>query len=261
MRIPRIYEGVSPLSLNNTITLDEYGAGHVSRVLRLKEGDKIRLFDGLGHEFMAVLDKVGKKTSVTLIEELAHNVESPLNIELLQVVSRGDRMDFTIQKAVELGVTSVVPLLSERCGVKLDEQRSSKKLDSYQKIAIAACEQCGRNVVPVIQPLVSLQDYLKQHQAQQVSDSSFDSNSDIYIDNSGFINLTLDPRAPHKLTSLPNTGKYRILIGPEGGFTAEEVAATTAAKFVGITLGPRILRTETTALVALSILGSHFGDL
>lgn len=343
MRIPRIYEGVSSLSTNTTITLDEYGAGHVSRVLRLKSGDQIRLFDGNGHEFNAVLEQVGKKTTATILEPLEHYVESPLNIELLQVISRGDRMDFTIQKAVELGVTSIVPLLSERCGVKLDEQRGSKKLESYQKIAIAACEQCGRNVVPKIKPLQSLTDYLKEHQAKLKAfapqnstqpsleqdstpdsraattiNSTADANdadtnnskandiavntavntatnastgastgaytgtstsaltlsctkvaqetntgSDLMhmLDPDGFINLTLDPRAEHKLTTLPNTGKYRILIGPEGGFTPDEVLATSQAQFVGITLGPRILRTETTALVALSILGSHFGDL
>lgn len=285
MRIPRIYEGVNPLHTNTSITLDEYGAGHVSRVLRLKAGDKIRLFDGQGHEFMAVLEQTGKKTIAHIEEPIEQNTESPLQIELLQVVSRGDRMDFTIQKATELGVTSIVPLLSERCGVKLDEQRGSKKLESYQKIAIAACEQCGRNVVPEIKPLQSLTDYLKLHQKkliahtlsliQQQSDAanalesivSVDNSAnaicslDKMIDNEGYLNLTLDPRAQYKLTSLPKTGKYRILIGPEGGFTPEEVAAAQQAAFVGISLGPRILRTETTALVALAILGSHFGDL
>lgn len=293
MRIPRIYEGTSPLTLNATITLDEYGAGHVSRVLRLKSGNQIRLFDGNGQEFLATLEQVGKKTSATLVEQLQTSVESPLQIELLQVISRGDRMDFTIQKAVELGVTSIVPLLSERCGVKLDEQRGAKKLESYQKIAIAACEQCGRNVVPKIKPLQSLEEFIAEQKTKlgsKVVDSQASSthnSATVASDNSvteasttaapgpvslatadqiipdvdGFINLTLDPRAPYKLTNLPATGKYRILIGPEGGFTAEEVALTNEAQFVGITLGPRILRTETTALVALSILGAHFGDL
>lgn len=285
MRIPRIYEGVSPLHTNTSISLDEYGAGHVSRVLRLKAGDKIRLFDGHGHEFMAVLEQTGKKTIAHIEEPIEQNTESPLQIELLQVVSRGDRMDFTIQKATELGVTSIVPLLSERCGVKLDEQRGSKKLESYQKIAIAACEQCGRNVVPEIKPLQSLTDYLKLHQKKLsahtlslIQQQSYAANAlesivsvdnsanaicslDKMIDNEGYLNLTLDPRAQYKLTSLPKTGKYRILIGPEGGFTPEEVAAAQQAAFVGISLGPRILRTETTALVALAILGSHFGDL
>lgn len=293
MRIPRIYEGVSPLHTNASITLDEYGAGHISRVLRLKAGDKIRLFDGHGHEFMAVLEQTGKKTIAHIEEPIEQNIESPLQIELLQVVSRGDRMDFTIQKATELGVTSIVPLLSERCGVKLDEQRGSKKLESYQKIAIAACEQCGRNVVPEIKPLQSLTDYLKLHQSklsaqtlslvqqQSAAAKTLDStvstedtastdcslecslkcSLDEMIDSEGYLNLTLDPRAQYKLTSLPKTGKYRILIGPEGGFTLEEVTAAQQAAFVGITLGPRILRTETTALVALAILGSHFGDL
>lgn len=249
MRIPRIYESVAPLSLNSTITLDENGSGHVSRVLRLKSGDSIRLFDGKGHEFLATLEQVGKKTTAVLTEQLSHYVESPLKLELLQVISRGDRMDFTIQKAVELGVSHIVPLLSERCGVKLDAARAAKKQEYYQNIAIAACEQCGRNVIPTIHPVISLTEYIKQ-----LTDTSTPENE-------GFLNLMLDPRAEVKLSSLPNTGRFRILIGPEGGFSAEEVSAMSSGVFQTISLGPRILRTETTALVALSILGSHFGDL
>lgn len=252
MRVPRIYEPQLTLELESSITLDDYGAGHVSRVLRLKEGDEIRLFNGKGQEFLAQLTAVGKKTSATLIEKIESNVESPIHTELLQVISRGDRMDFTIQKAVELGISRIVPLTSERCGVKLDKERALKKIDSYQKIAIAACEQCGRNVVPEVMPLVSLDDYLKVLKEDKCSD---------IIDVNGFINLTLDPRSEHKLTTLRASQKYRILIGPEGGFTDDEVQKTLDAGFVGVTLGPRILRTETAALVTLSILGSHLGDL
>lgn len=252
MRVPRIYEPQLTLELESSVTLDDYGAGHVSRVLRLKEGDEIRLFDGKGHEFLARLTTVGKKTTATLIEKLESNVESPLQTELLQVISRGDRMDFTIQKAVELGISRIVPLTSERCGVKLDKDRALKKIDSYQKIAIAACEQCGRNVVPEVTPLISLDEYLKELKEDKCSD---------IVDANGFVNLTLDPRSEHKLTTLRAAQKYRILIGPEGGFTDDEVNKTIDAGFVGVTLGPRILRTETAALVTLSILGSHLGDL
>lgn len=245
MRIPRIYDPKLVPEQGSSLTLDDFGANHVAKVLRLKPGALIRVFDGHGHEFEATLTAVGKKTTVELTSELTRNVESPVTLELLQVISRGDRMDFTIQKAVELGISRIVPLSSERCGVKLDPERAVKKIESFQKIAIAACEQCGRNVVPEVAPLQTLESFLATHQG----------NAD------GFINLTLDPRAHSKLTDLVPCGHYRILIGPEGGFSAEEVAATEQAGFVGVSLGPRILRTETAALVTLSILGAHFGDL
>lgn len=279
MRIPRIFENQSPLILNQEITLDEYGAGHISRVLRLKEGDQIRLFDGQGHEFMATLTKVGKKVQALIGQSLENDRESPLQIELLQVLSRGDRMDFTIQKAVELGISSIQPLTSERCGVKLDVQRAQKKLDSYQKIAIAACEQSGRSTVPPVKNLLSLEQILDsyshkisphfaqvlssldQQQIQDLENGALMCKPEQMVDQDNFINLTLDPRAQINIKDLPNTQKYRILIGPEGGFSAQEVAQTYKAGFIGVTLGPRILRTETAALVTLSILGTQFGDL
>ena len=245
MRIPRIYDPKLVPKLGSSLTLDDFGANHVAKVLRLKPGALISVFDGRGSEFEATLTAVGKKTMVELTKELSRNVESPIVLELLQVISRGDRMDFTIQKAVELGISRIVPLTSERCGVKLDPERALKKIESFQKIAIAACEQCGRNVVPQVAPLQSLDSFLTTQQGQS----------------DGFINLTLDPRATSKLTDLPPCSHYRILIGPEGGFSAQEVAATEQAGFIGVSLGPRILRTETAALVTLSILGAHFGDL
>lgn len=279
MRIPRIFENQSPLKSNQEITLDEYGAGHISRVLRLKAGDLITIFDGEGHEFKATLSSVGKKVSVLIGEPLDNNRESPLQIELLQVLSRGDRMDFTIQKAVELGISSIVPLTSERCGVKLDEKRADKKLDSYQKIAIAACEQSGRSTVPPIKSMVSLDKLLEDYQQkmsnqfkqtlatlnptqiQELEQGKLMCSPEDMVDQDNFVNLTLDPRAQIKIDELPNTQKYRILIGPEGGFSAQEVAKTYRSGFIGVTLGPRILRTETAALVTLSILGAKFGDL
>lgn len=258
MRVPRIYDPKLVAELNSLVTLDDFGANHVSKVLRLKVGDSIKLFDCLGNEFEATLEQVGKTTSARLVTKLERQVESPIKVELLQVISRGDRMDFTIQKAVELGISRIIPLTSERCGVKLDADRAAKKIESYQRIAISACEQCGRNIVPKVEPLQSLSSFIKEHALEKAADRSDLSTA---CDKSGFINITLDPRASHKLTDLPNCGHFRILIGPEGGFTDEEVALAKDAGFVGVTLGPRILRTETTALVTLAILGSHFGDL
>lgn len=260
MRIPRIYDEQLQPTVGSTLTLSESGTNHVSKVLRLKVGDHIVLFDGKGHECQATLTQVGKTTCASIEQLISRQSESPLNIELLQVLSRGDRMDFTIQKAVELGIKRIVPLTSERCGVKLDAARAAKKIDSYQKIVISACEQCGRNVVPPVMPLQSLSSYLQTLKAEkEAAEAKAEASAESAAQR--FINITLDPRAQHKLTDLPATGHYRLLIGPEGGFTETEVQESLEAGFVGVTLGPRILRTETTALVTLAILGAHFGDL
>lgn len=259
MRIPRIYDEALPLEIGTEFQLSEFGANHVTKVLRFAVGDTIQVFDGRGHEFAATLTQVGKKTAVKLTQEIHNTSESPLWIELLQVISRGDRMDFTLQKAVELGISHIIPLTSERCGVKLDAQRADKKIDSYQRLIISACEQCGRSVVPQIAPLQSLQSLLSAPSSSSASGMS--ALPKTTADGREFVNITLDPRAKDKLTTLPPTKAYRILIGPEGGFSASEVAQTQQAGFIGVTLGPRILRTETTALVALSILGATFGDL
>lgn len=252
MRVPRIYEREMPLEIDSELTLSEYGAGHVSRVLRLKVGDKIRLFNGLGHEFFATLTAVGKKTEAKIVEKIDASCESPIYTELLQVISRGDRMEYTIQKAVELGINRIVPLTSERCGVKLDGERALKKVESYQKIAIAACEQCGRNVVPEVAPIMSFDECLRMLEAEKKDNPEAAAS---------ILNLTLDPRSNTKITALSEATKYRLLVGPEGGFSDDEVSRTLNVGFTGITLGPRILRTETAALVALSVLGATKGDL
>ena len=169
------------------------------------------------------------------------NVESPLFIELGQVISRGDKMEFTIQKAVELGISKITPLYSSRCGVKLDDKRKDKKVEQWQKIAISACEQCGRNVVPKVGEITNIDDwYSKDPEA---------------------LSLTLDPKASIKLSEIKLKSKLRLLIGPEGGLDDSEIQKASENNFVGVTLGPRILRTETAALAALSILGCTFGDL
>lgn len=258
MRIPRIYDAAMPDEAGATLQLDDFGASHVSRVLRLKTGDQIRLFDGKGNEYLSELSLTGKKTEAVLREKLSVNVESPIKVELLQVISRGDRMEFTLQKAVELGISRIIPLTSERCGVKLDADRAAKKVESWQRIAIAACEQCGRNVVPVVEPLQSLASFVSSHQAAA---EAGDDSASCPVDDQGFINITLDPGAQRRLTNLPQCGRYRLLIGPEGGFTADEVELARNGGFTGVSLGPRILRTETAALVCMSILGCTMGDL
>lgn len=241
MRIPRIYTPQA-LAASHSLQLDNDAANHVGRVLRMQAGQALQLFNGDGNNYAATITEVSKKqVTVKIIDAQANPVESPLNIHLGQAISRGDRMDFAIQKAVELGVTEITPLFTERCGVKLDGERLSKRNEQWQKIAISACEQSGRSVIPVVHPAINLDQWLAQ-----------DTNS---------LQLTLDPRASATIKTLTASQHIRLVIGPEGGFTDIEVAATSLAGFTGIQLGPRVLRTETAALSAISALQLQFGDL
>ncbi|CAH0538516.1 16S rRNA (uracil(1498)-N(3))-methyltransferase [Vibrio marisflavi] len=242
MRIPRVYHP-EPINQLGTLQLSEDAAGHIARVLRMKVGQQLVLFDGSGHEFPSTITNVTKKQVDVEVQEKAHkDIESPLDLHLGQVVSRGEKMEFTIQKSVELGVNTITPLLSERCGVKLDTKRFEKKLLQWQKIAIAACEQCGRNVVPTIRPIMSLEDWCAEK--------------------SEALKLNLHPRAKYSINTLPdNLNKVRLLIGPEGGLSEEEIVMSRTHQFEETLLGPRVLRTETAALTAIAALQVRFGDL
>lgn len=243
MRIPRIFHP-EPLANQPFCVLSDDAANHVGRVLRMQAGEPIVLFDGSNHLFHATLKSVEKKQIVAEIgrSELDDR-ESPLAIHLGQVISRGERMEFTIQKSVELGVKVITPLWSERCGVKLNDERQDKKLQQWQKIAIAACEQCGRNVIPEIRPIMKLSDWCQEQD--------------------GSLKLNLHPRATktiRELEAIPAAG-VRLLIGSEGGLSAEEIAMTETAGFTEVLLGKRILRTETASLAAITALQVSFGDL
>ncbi|MDC9581305.1 16S rRNA (uracil(1498)-N(3))-methyltransferase [Xenorhabdus sp. PR6a] len=242
MRIPRIYHP-ERLSTGTEIYLSDDAANHVGRVLRMGNGQALQLFDGSNQVFDATITETSKKTvKVAILDGTLSDHESPLNLHLGQVMSRGEKMEFTIQKSVELGVNTITPLLSERCGVKLDAERLEKKLQQWKKIAIAACEQCGRNQLPEIRPVMSLETWCAE--------------------NDGSLKLNLHPRAKHSINTLPlPVEKVRLLIGPEGGLSAEEIEMTAKYQFTDILLGPRILRTETTALTAITALQVRFGDL
>ncbi|CDG16862.1 16S rRNA (uracil(1498)-N(3))-methyltransferase [Xenorhabdus doucetiae] len=242
MRIPRIYHP-ERLSTGTEIHLSDDAANHVGRVLRMGNGQALQLFDGSNQVFDATITETSKKTvKVAILDGTFSDHESPLNLHLGQVMSRGEKMEFTIQKSVELGVNTITPLLSERCGVKLDAERLEKKLQQWKKIAIAACEQCGRNQLPEIRPVMSLETWCAE--------------------NDGSLKLNLHPRAKHSINTLPlPVEKVRLLIGPEGGLSAEEIEMTAKYQFTDILLGPRILRTETTALTAITALQVRFGDL
>ncbi|MBQ4876976.1 16S rRNA (uracil(1498)-N(3))-methyltransferase [Pseudoalteromonas luteoviolacea] len=242
MRIPHIYQP-SGLVINQPTTLDEDAAGHIARVLRMKEGEHVSLFNGQGGEYLAKITAISKKTvEVTPFEFVDKCVESPLKVHLGQGISRGDKMDFTIQKSVELGVSEITPLFTTRCGVKLSGERLAKKHQQWQKIAISAAEQSGRNFVPIVHPPITLEQWLSQQSEE--------------------LKLTLHPRADHSIKTLPAPEKgVRFLVGPEGGFTDEEMTNTTEQGFIDIKIGPRVLRTETAALTVLSALQLQFGDL
>ena len=242
MRIPRIYHSES-LTSGSEIALDEDASNHVGRVLRMTSGQRLELFDGTKLTFAAEITLVDKKrVKVRVLEGQPDDRESPLFLHLGQVMSRGEKMEFTIQKSIELGVSVITPLFSERCGVKLDAERLAKKRQQWQKIAIAACEQCGRNRVPEIRPAMTLEAWCAE------ADDG--------------LKLNLHPRAQQSITTLPQpVERVRLLIGPEGGLSAEEIAMTGERGFTDILLGPRVLRTETTALTAITALQVRFGDL
>lgn len=243
MRIPRVYH---PQCLENVkyCRLSEDAANHVGRVLRMQSGEALELFDGSNHIYQAIIMQADKKqVDVEIQSGAPDNRESNLNIHLGQVISRGDRMEFTIQKSVELGVNIITPLWSERCGVKLDGERLDKKIRQWRKIVIAACEQCGRNVIPQIRPVMKLQDWCAEQD--------------------GALKLNLHPRAEYSIRSLPEipAAGVRLLIGSEGGLSPQEIAQTELQGFTEILLGKRVLRTETAALAAISALQTCFGDL
>lgn len=242
MRIPHIYQA-GEITLNETLALLPDAAGHITRVLRMDIGEQVCLFNGEGGEYLCELSEVSKKSAaVKVIEFIEKDVESPLKIHLGQGISRGDKMDFTIQKSVELGVTEITPIFTERCGVKLSGDRLEKKHLQWQKIAISAAEQSGRNFITKIHAPIKIERWL-----EQTSDE---------------LKITLHPRAEHSIKTIPEPSNgLRFIIGPEGGFTDAEMLKTKNCGFMDIRLGPRVLRTETAALTVLSALQLQFGDL
>lgn len=242
MRVPRIYHP-APISLQTETELSPDAFQHLIKVLRLNVSDNIVLFNGDGQNYEASITSVQKKSASFIATHCqANDSESPVNVHLAQVISRGDRMDFVLQKSVELGVTKITPLFSERCGVKLSGDRLEKKQQQWQKIVNSACEQCGRSVVPEVKPAQQLHDFIQ---------SEFTG-----------LRLTLDPTATEPLSSFQDADMgIQLLIGPEGGFTEQEVSAAGQRGFNPMRLGPRVLRTETAALSALTAVQYQFGDL
>lgn len=229
--------------MGELLELSATASQHVGVVLRMQPDEKLTLFCGDNREFSATITSVlKKKVMVTITAVQNINRESPRSIHLAQAISKGDRMEWVIQKAVELGVTSITPLFTAHCVVKLDPVRLAKKHAQWQAIAISACEQSGRNQLPIIHSACFLDDYL------QACDAT--------------IKLVLHPDSAKAWRDYTfSTADIALLIGPEGGLSDDEVEQAQTHGFQSLSLGPRILRTETAAIAALSVLQSISGDL
>ena len=242
------FHSAENLKIGAIIKLSENAATHATRVLRLNAGDKIKLFNGDGFDYSCEL--ISLKKSETLAKVLAQQEiknESPLNITLLQGISSGERMDYTIQKAVELGVNAIQPLSTERSVVKLSPERAQKRLEHWQNVVIAACEQCGRAKIPNVAIPISLTAWL----GGNIHAGAGDTN----------LRILLNPIGAKQLSALPKTTQnIQLLIGAEGGLSQAEIDLATTHGFQSIVLGPRILRTETAALTAIAAIQTILGD-
>ena len=238
--VPRFYVD-APLRAGGVCALPEDSAHHAVHVLRLREGEEVTLFNGRGGEYGARIASMQRlRISIDLLQHRAIERESPLRVTLVQGVSAGERMDATVRKAVELGVAVIQPVLAARSVARPKGERAEGRRGHWQKIVIAACEQCGRNRIPEVRPVVPLQDYRPGEAAARI---------------------LLAPSARVPFSKAVAAGESFVLAaGPEAGFTAEEEAGLSAAGFAPASLGPRVLRTETAAVAALAALSALRGD-
>ena len=242
MREPRIYVDLT-LEPDLQLSLPLSATHQLSKVLRKRIGQRISLFNGLGGSYLAEIVSIGKRqVEVRLLAFREERRESRLHLTLAQSVSRSQHMDYTLQKAVELGVSRIVPLISEFGNVHLEDQGAEKKLLHWKKIVISACEQCGRNFIPELLSPIPLAQWLEA-----------DSNK---------VKLLLHPDASRGLSSIEIFDEsLSIMSGAEGGFSEIDVESALASDYVAIELGPRVLRTETAAIAAISICQSRWGDM
>lgn len=241
MRVSRFY-CASLVPANTPMQLPDEVFRHAVQVLRMKPGALLNLFDGQGLEYQAQLEQVGKRqATVSLKQQIDTDNESPLDILLMQGISRGERMDYAIQKAVELGVKRIMPVVTERCNVQLSGDRAEKRINHWQGVIISACEQSGRSYLPELLPITSIDAAL-----ENVNDAC---------------KLVLDPEAIKSFSSVKKADQIALLIGPEGGLSETEVQRANDVGFTGITLGPRILRTETASAAALAMVQAGWGDI
>ncbi len=241
MSAPRFFEAQT-MKQGDVLELSERNANHIARVLRLRAGAKVVLFNGEGGEFAGMLARVERRRAQIEIQSYtAVDRVSSLHTHLGQVISRGHRMEYAIQKATELGVTEITPLFSERCEVRLEGDRLEKRGEHWRQVAISACEQCGRNRLPEIHLPKGLMEWLREVRAEE--------------------KWILDTEAEAGFGRGPAPASLALAVGPEGGLSAAELQQAQAHAFQGLRLGPRVLRTESAPVVALSIAQHLWGDL
>jgi len=239
MRTHRFYTNI-PLSENTSVELSAEAAHHCAQVLRYKVGDKLSVFNGDGFDYFSEIESIEKKRcSIKILSKENPKNESNLKIHLLQAVARGDKMDFIFQKAVELGVIEIIPVFTERCNVKFDKKRLEKKMHHWSNTIISACEQSGRAIIPKLNLPINI---------NELEISEVDS-------------LYLEPTSNKSFIDILGSTSIRLLIGPEGGLSDKDIKQLELKEFIGIKMGPRILRTETAGLAAISILQNLKGDL
>lgn len=237
MRLSRIYQQID-LQPEALVTLDERASHYLLHVLRVKLGYSLILFDGLGHSAEAIVSECNRKTiAVTVKACFTEDMESPLKIHVYQGVCRGEKMDFVIQKAVELGVSAITPFMTERCQLSLDDKRRENRLEHWHQVIISACEQSGRSSLPVLNSFLNFSDYTRSEQA-----------------------IVLQPESSQKLSTCQIGSACDLLIGPEGGFSDVEIEHLVSKQVMPVSLGARILRSETAGLAAVSVLQSLAGD-
>jgi 16S rRNA (uracil1498-N3)-methyltransferase len=247
MRLTRVYVSQG-LTSGTILELPPDTASHLAKVLRARAGDELILFSGDGREYKGAVESVrGSRVTAAIGNGGGIDRESPIAVTLVQCVPRGDRMDFIVQKATELGVTRIVPVLSQRSVVRLHADQARSKAAHWHAVAVNACEQCGRNRLPAIEEPSPLIDYLGR--------------STSIAEPAASTRLVLDPDSESGVTPVRLDAAFEIAVGPEGGFAPDELDAFRVAGFARVQLGPRILRTETAAIAALSWLQTRFGDL
>lgn len=239
--MPRFYVNFA-LSPDSVVELPDNVVRHLN-VLRVKNTEEIVLFNGNGKSYPALPEVLEKRrASVRILREEATDNESPLNITLVQAVSAAERMDFTLQKSVELGVAEIRPVISERCVVRLSGERAEKRVARWQEIVVSACEQSGRNIVPKVLPLTTYAQALQQLPQETTK-------------------LLMSLNRAQKLSDVrPQSGKIVFMVGPEGGWTEKEEQQAFDAGFQSVTLGKRVLRTETASLAAIAAMQTLWGD-
>ncbi|MEO8409332.1 MAG: 16S rRNA (uracil(1498)-N(3))-methyltransferase [Propionivibrio sp.] len=245
MALPRFY-CPARLSADTRVRLPESVARHASQVLRLRAGDQLRVFDGAGGEYGARIATIARdEVTIDVVDRHDVDCEAPVAVTLVQALQAGEKMDLTVQKAVELGVARIVPVSTRRSVVRLAGERAARRVEHWRAVAAAACEQCGRNRLPLVSEIITLEQWLAQPGAPET------------------LRLMLTPGVERRFADLaaPVAGRrIELLIGAEGGLAPDEIERAATAGYVGVRLGPRILRTETAGLAALAVIQCLWGD-